>query len=93
VENVAVLFAEGTGVAEGGECEVQELGSDFYFQVVLVQDARAIDVAEDSREPIEEDALVVGVFLVCADWRVLVRRREKAEGDKLMSGAAAKGKV
>lgn len=95
MQDVAVFFAQGASAAEGGEAEVEELGEGLGLERILVQSAGAVDVAEDGGDLVIEDALVVGVLLVCTDCLEVRGGVGCCGAGKggwvLMSGAAAKG--
>lgn len=67
LDDVAVLFAQSSVADEGGQSQIEELGEGASFRGVGVGEAGTVEVAEDGREALKEDALEVGIFLVRAD--------------------------
>lgn len=67
VHNVAVFLAEGACAAQGGQGVVEEVGEGAGLGRVAVEEAGAVDFAEEVGEAVEEDGLEVGVFLGGAD--------------------------
>jgi len=67
LHDVAVFLAQRAVADERGEGEVEEVGEGACFGGPLVDEARPVELAQDGRDVVHEDAFEVGIFLVRAN--------------------------